>query len=224
MCGRFNVVSDPLNRFIVEITGRRFQLEDRYNIAPTEQVPVLLKPDDKGWDLREMRWWLVPNWAEEPSQKYSMFNAKSENLSRSRAFKEPFRYRRCIVPASGYYEWKKENGRRLPWYITPRDDDGFAFAALWDRWEGPDRVIESCTIITAAAPEELKEIHDRVPVHLTREQIAAWVDRNADEQALKELLRPGLRIPLTVTPVSTAVNNARNKDEPCLEPVGPDWS
>ncbi len=220
MCGRFNVVSDPLNRFIVEITGRGFDLEDRYNIAPTEQVPVLLKSSDGEWDLRDMRWWLVPYWAEEPAQRYSMFNAKYENLTNSRAFREPFRHRRCIVPASGYYEWRKEGKAKIPYYITPENAEGFAFAALWDRWKGEDRVIESCAIVTTDAPEGLKEIHDRVPVHLTIDEVRAWVDTEADDESLKALCRPGLRMPLVITPVSAIVNNARNKDARCVEPVG----
>lgn len=220
MCGRFNVISDPLNRLIVEITGRGFDIEDQYNIAPTESVPVLIREGEDVWDLRRMRWWLVPNWAREPDQKYAMYNARSENLKRSRAFREPFRQRRCIVPASGYYEWKKEGKARIPWYIEPADTDGFAFAGLWDTWHGDGNTIESCTIVTTAAPDAIKDIHDRIPVHLTMDGVRQWMDAAAEPDNLKSLFSSELRMPLKVTPVSTRVNNARNKGPESIEPVG----
>ncbi|MBD3647704.1 MAG: SOS response-associated peptidase [Pseudomonadales bacterium] len=220
MCGRFNVISDPLNRLIVEITGRGFELEDQFNIAPTEQIPVLIRDDEGDWDVRNMRWWLVPNWAKEPDQKYAMYNARSENLGRSRAFREPFRERRCIIPASGYYEWTREGKAKVPWYIEPAEQDGFAFAGLWDRWRGDDRVIESCTIVTTAAPDSIRNIHDRMPVQLTMDEVARWVHSTADADDLTPLLVSSLRMPLRLTPVSTWVNNARNKDVRAIEPVG----
>ena len=220
MCGRFNVTSDPLNRLIVEITGRGFVIDTRYNIAPTEQVPVLFKHKDGDWDLEDMRWWLVPYWADAPSTKYAMFNARSETLTKSRAFREPFKRRRCIVPASGYYEWRTEHGRKLPFYITPASGEGFAFAGLWDRWQGEDQAIDSCTIITVAASESMKPIHTRMPAHLTVDEAQTWMDQEADEAVLKGLLSPRLHVPVAVTPVSTHVNNARNKDEMCVEPQG----
>jgi putative SOS response-associated peptidase YedK len=220
MCGRFNVTSDPLHRLIVEITGRGFVIEDKYNVAPTEDVPVLLQTEEGEWDLHDMRWWLVPYWTKEPSTKYSMFNAKSETLSKSRAFREPFKRRRCLVLASGYYEWRKEGNQKLPFYITPEDQSGFAFAGLWDRWKGDDRVIESCTIITTAATESMEPIHNRMPVNLTPDEIKAWIDLETDSETLAGLLAPRIRQPLAITPVSTYVNNARNKDERCIEPIG----
>ena len=220
MCGRFNIIDDPLTQLLVEITGQNFSIETRFNIAPTEQIPVLMKTLEKDWALRDMRWWLVPYWAKEPTTKYSMFNAKSETLTRSSAFREPFKKRRCIIPAAGYYEWKKEGSIKVPYYITPVDDAGFAFAGLWDRWRGDDQVLESCTIVTAAAPESMKGIHNRIPVHLTRDQVKEWVDTEASAEELKELLAPEIRFPLSVTPMSTYVNNARNKDDRCIEPLG----
>ncbi|HKI73872.1 MAG TPA: SOS response-associated peptidase [Pseudomonadales bacterium] len=220
MCGRFNVTSDPLNQLIVEITGRGFVIETKYNLAPTEQVPVLFKHSDGEWDVHEMRWWLVPYWADAPSNKYSMFNAKSETLHKSRAFREPFKRRRCIVPATGYYEWRTENGRKLPLYITPEDGNGFAFAGLWDRWKGPEQTIESCTVVTTAASNSMSRIHNRMPVCLSVSEAQTWMDPDADETTLKQLFAPIIRMPIAVTPVSTFVNNARNKDERCVEPLG----
>ena len=219
MCGRFNVVQHPMMRFLQEITGQDFSVETSLNVAPTEQTPVLVKADSF-WDLRYMRWWLIPYWSKEPTSKYAMFNAKSETLEKSSAFREPFRRRRCIFPVSGYYEWKTESGVKVPYYIEPESDDGFALAALWDRWRGNNTVIESCTIVTATAPQSMAAIHNRIPVYLTCDQVSSWVNPNADRKALAELLVPEIRMPLKVTPMSTLVNNSRNKDERCLEPLG----
>lgn len=235
MCGRFNVIDDPMTQLLMEITGQMdWHIETELNIAPTQQVPVIRfgdslsdgkapdekAPDGKEWSVSPMRWWLVPYWSPEPSTKYSMFNAKSETLKKSRAFSEPFKKRRCIVPVTGYYEWKKEGGIKVPYYIESADDSGFAFAGLWDRWHRGDQVVESFTIITAAAPEGMKWLHHRIPVHLTSEQAKTWVNAGTAEAELDKLMLPELRTTIQVTPVSTYVNNARNKDDRCIEPLG----
>ncbi|HAK50805.1 MAG TPA: hypothetical protein DCM54_02715 [Gammaproteobacteria bacterium] len=219
MCGRFNVVQHPMMRFLQEITGQSFSVETSLNVTPTEQTPVLVQ-SDSSWERRNMRWWLIPHWSKEPTTKYTMFNARSETLEKSRAFREPFQQRRCVLPVSGYYEWKTESGVKVPYYIEPESENGLALAALWDRWHGNDKVIESCTIVTAAAPQAMETIHNRIPVHLTREQIDSWVNANTDRETLAKLLAPEVRVPLRVTAMSTYVNNARNKDERCLEPLG----
>lgn len=221
MCGRFNIIDDPVTQLLVEITGQSWVLETEYNIAPTQTVPVLVCNDEEGsFDLRPMRWWLTPYWSDGPSTKYSMFNAKSETLEKSRAYKEPFRRRRCIIPASGYYEWKKEGQMKLPYYIEPEEEKSFAFAGLWDRWERGDQVVESCTIVTAAAPEAMKSIHHRIPLHLTQEQSRAWMSNATGLDQLQDLMKPEIRVSIRVTPVSTVVNNARNKDHRCVERLG----
>lgn len=220
MCGRFNIIDDPLTQLIVEIWGQAFDVQTHYNIAPTEQIQVLVRDEDGQWSLPSMRWWLVPNWAREPSTRYAMFNARSESLGSSRAFKQPFEQRRCIIPASGYYEWRKEGGIKVPYYIEPAEEAGFAFAGLWDRWQRDDQVIESCTIVTAAAPDSMTAIHHRVPVHLTAEEIDLWVSQGTPASELNRVLASRMKFPLTVSPMSTYVNNARNKDARCVEPLG----
>jgi len=220
MCGRFNIIDDPMTQLLLEITGQSWHIETELNVAPTQQVPVLRLEEGGDWSVSPMRWWLVPYWSPEPSTKYSMFNAKSETLKKSRAYAEPFKRRRCIVPVSGYYEWKREGEIKAPYFIEPEEEPGFAFAGLWDRWSRGDQVIESCTIITAAAPEGIKWLHHRIPVHLTKDQVQQWVNPEASEDALNQLLKPELRTAIQVTPVSTYVNNARNKDDRCIEPLG----
>lgn len=225
MCGRFNIIDDPLTQLIMQITGQsgNFSLKTTYNIAPTEQVPVLRYSPDDGWNLSSMRWWLVPSWSPGPSTKYSMFNAKAETLGKSRAYQKPFRQQRCIVPVSGYYEWKKEGAKKLPYYIEPNEQPGFAFAGLWDRWQNDEQVIESTTIVTTAATPSMSSIHHRMPVHLNSDQALQWVSADTRQDVLESLLLPEVRTSIRVTPVSTIVNNARNKDDRCVEPLGDPW-
>lgn len=238
MCGRFNVISSPLTQFIMSILegdisvdllqshGQNdpsllgLHLETRYNLAPTDQVPVLLRTAQGGWDIRDMRWWLVPYWSKGPDSKYTMFNAKSETLTTSRAYKQPFKSRRCIVPASGYYEWVKEAGGKQPYYVEPVNEDGLGFAAIWETWKGENSVIESCSIVTTAATEGLAALHHRVPVMLSAEEVNAWVNPESDADILAAILAPAHKFPLSITPVTTHVNNARHKDQSCLETIG----
>lgn len=220
MCGRFNIISDPLTQLILEITGQTFPIETFYNIAPTETVQVLRRADGE-WSLDPMRWWLVPWWSDGPSNRYSMFNAKSETLTRSRAFSEAYDRRRCVVPASSYYEWEKDaKGQRIPYMITPVGQDGFAFAGLWERWRNSETVIESCTIVTTAAPTGMDTLHSRMPVHLSLSEISGWLDTGTSQEDLRALMASQVRYPLAITPVSTFVNNARNKEPRCIEPIG----
>ena len=239
MCGRFNIISAPVTEFImsildadISVTGHasvsgqndpslsNLTFETRYNIAPTDQVPVLLRTEDGSWDLRDMRWWLVPYWSKGPDSKYTMFNAKSETLTTSRAYKQPFKSRRAVVPASGYYEWVKEAGAKKPFYVEPVGVAGMGFAVIWETWRGESAIIESCSIVTTAATKGMATLHYRVPVMLTPGEVDAWVDRETDAETLASIMAPKHKLPLSITPVSTHVNNARNKDEACLDVVG----
>jgi len=228
MCGRFNIIADPLTQLIMKIVNGELgdiTLQDRYNIAPTDDVPVLLRSQSGEWHMRNMRWWLVPSWSPAPSSKYTMFNAKSETLAKSRAFSTPFARQRCIVPASGYYEWRKEaTGRssttKVPYLIEPEVEQGFAFAGLWDHWERDGQRIDSCTIITGAAPESMRSLHHRVPIHLTQSEVDRWLNLDTEASELTTILSPRLRGSVRITPVSSYVGNSRHKDARCVEPFG----
>jgi len=149
-----------------------------------------------------------------------MFNAKAETLATSAAFKEPLLRRRCVVPVAGFYEWAKQDERKLPYYIRPQADDGMLLAGLWDRWRNGAETLESFTIVTTAAHPSIAFVHKRQPVLLTREEGRRWVDAGQDVAALqRELLVPRLPVPLSVIPVSTYVNNSRNEGPRCVEPI-----
>ena len=226
MCGRINISKHPLSEVLMELAGASFPVEDRENLAPTEPAPIVRNV--RGGGAREVavcRWWLIPYWSREPKTKYAMFNAKAETLESSRAFEEPFARRRCVVPVSGFYEWEKQSGRKLPYYLRSLDDTGLLFAGVWDRWRGAgnaeiaDQTIESFAIITVAANRGMAFIHDRQPAMLSRTDVDEWLSRDTSRERLHQLLTPALPVPLAAVPVSTYVNTSKNQGSRCIDPV-----
>lgn len=224
MCGRINISSSPLAELFLEwlgeLPGPELYPEDVYNVAPTEQVPVVRRNREGKKEAVAMRWWLTPYWSREVSTRYSMFNAKAETLSTSRAFAEPFQRRRCVVPIAGFYEWAKEDGKKLPYYIRPSDDRGLLLAGIWDRWRGEEQTVESFAVVTTAVNDALAFIHNRQPVLLDREAAERWLDPETDTDDLQALLGSRLPDELEVIPVSTYVSNSRNAGPRCIEPIG----
>ena len=194
----------------------------RYNIAPSQSVPVVRQADADG--RREcvlMRWGLVPSWAKEASFNFSTINARSETVASKPAFRNSFKRRRCLVPADGFYEWQATGGKhKQPFVIRPGDGKPLAFAGLWDRWQGPDGDLESMTIVTTAANDLLRPLHERTPVILPQEHYALWLDTTVQKpDELTSLMVPYPDALLSVTPVSTYVSSPRNEGPRCLDPV-----
>lgn len=216
MCGRYNIIDDPVVHVLLDILGIDLgPLPTRLNIAPTESVPVIHEHEGKH-QLSEMRWWLVPHWSDEPSQKYSMFNARSENLEKSRAFQGPFKYRRAVVPASSFIEWQKQGGEKQP-FLIELEDQALALAALWDYWSDGTEHILSCAIITTQASESFKPIHSRMPVILDQEKMDAWLKEDTPMSELRTMLTP-FSGSFIATPIHRRIGNSRSKEEP--EPIG----
>ena len=222
MCGRFNVAASPLADLLIDLVGLTYTGRDNPNLAPTETVQVLRVGKDGKPELVDMRWWLTPFWAKELSTKYSMFNAKSETAAKSPAFREPYRKRRCVVPVSGFYEWCREQGRKVPYLIAPHADKGMLLAGLWDAWHSPEDETEllSFTILTTAVNPELAFVHNRQPVMLSPAEALRWLDLDIETSELEYLFASRVPVDLDVIPVSSHVNNARNKDERCTQPIG----
>jgi putative SOS response-associated peptidase YedK len=169
-----------------------------------------------------MRWWLTPFWAKEVSTKYSMFNAKSETAAKSPAFKEPYRKRRCVVPISGFYEWCRENNQKVPYYISAEDDNALLLAGLWDKWRNRESgdALYSFTILTTDAHESMRFVHHRQPVMLSLDEAKLWLDTTVATDELEYLFAQRLPMSLEALPVSTHVNNARNKDARVVQAMG----
>jgi putative SOS response-associated peptidase YedK len=222
MCGRF-LLTTP-GEALVELLGLSevVHLSPRYNIAPTQTVSVALPaPDHIARLLRPMRWGLLPHWSKEPTTRAPMFNARGETLSEKPAFRVPFERKRCLIPADGFYEWKREGKRKQPYVVRLRGDRPFAFAGLWDRWAPPGQdPIESCTIVTTTPNSLVAAIHDRMPVILSPADYEPWLDvRSTRPVQAAALLRPFPNEMMVAYPVSAAVNDARNDSIDCLAPA-----
>jgi putative SOS response-associated peptidase YedK len=218
MCGRYNIHDDPWLQTLLRELGVEMRIPTRVNIAPTEAVPVVIEEQGRRC-LRQMRWWLVPSWAPEIDQRYSMFNAKAETLGTSRAFRGPLRHRRCILPASSFIEWTPVDGHKQPWLIRP-ERGAIAFAGLWDVWEKDGNHLESCAIITTGAAPGIDRLHNRMPVILRERDFARWLDVETPLGDPSDILHSRLPHPFVLAPVSPAVNNSRHKSEALLAPVG----
>jgi len=222
MCGRFNVIDNPELQSLLKELGIDLGLPTRTNIAPTESIALVREQSPRA--LTEVRWWLTPRWAKQVDQKYSMFNARAEGLAKSRAFAEPFKHRRGIVPASSFIEWRKEEGgagqaAKQP-YCIEAVDEALALAALWERWEGDGEVVESCALVTVAAAPEFEQLHHRMPLVLVGEERDRWLDAEHEVAGDDPLFQPLLKRPLRATPISRGVNNARNKAPDLLAASG----
>ncbi len=218
MCGRFNVIDNPELQKLLRELGIDLGLPSRSNIAPTETIAMVRQLEGSN-ELTEVRWWLTPHWARQVDQKYAMFNARSENLASSRAFAEPFKRRRGIVPVSSFIEWRQEDGARQP-YLISASGSALALAAVWDRWQGEEEIIESCALVTTAAAPEFEQIHKRMPVLLMPEEWPRWLDCSEQVAANDPLFAAQLKCDLSVQPISRGVNNARNKEPALLESTG----
>ena len=207
MCGRYALHSQP------EVAALAFglsavpQYRPRYNIAPTSQVLIV---KNEGPALA--RWGLIPRWAKELSSGAKLNNARAETVAEKPSFRDAYRKRRCLIPANGFYEWKAEAGRKQPYYVYPSGSDLFAFAGLWESWNGPDGPLETCVIVTTAANAKMHAVHERMPVILAAADYPGWLAGG------EGLLRPCSDTEIKIRKVSPAVNNARNESPSLIEP------
>jgi putative SOS response-associated peptidase YedK len=227
MCGRFVSASSPdeIARYF-DAEAPEALLEPSYNVAPTNDVYAVLN-DGGVRRLDAFHWGLVPIWAKDPRQGSKMINARAETLAAKNAYKPAFKRRRCIIPADGFYEWKKIPGQKTkePHFIHRPDGEPLAFAGLWEVWRGPDKQgdpLRSCTIVTTSANETMEPLHDRMPVILPASAWEEWLDpANDDLETLGKLLVPAPPEVIVTHPVSTEVNSVRNKGAELIEPVPP---
>jgi putative SOS response-associated peptidase YedK len=225
MCGRYDITELPLEYFELllghAIKDRRAEPKARYNVAPTQQVPIIRLNREGELEAVDVRWGLLPYWSKEPKTKYSTINARAETVEKLPAYRSAFKARRCLVPATGWYEWQELGpGNKQPWRMHMRDGSPLAFAGLWERWKGDDQVIESDTIIVTDATEAIAQTHDRMPVILSPEAARQWM--NPDEQdsaTLKSLLHPYVPPGLEMYRVSTRVNSARGDAPEMITPL-----
>ena len=218
MCGRFTLRTNWAR------IARDFQLEGweelqpRYNIAPESPIACVRRnPASGARELVQLRWGLIPAWAKDPTIGRQLINARGESVAEKPSFRSAFRSRRCVVLADGFFEWQRDGGRKKPFYIRLKDERPFAFAGLWERWQQPGLDLQSCTIITTAANELLRPLHDRMPVILHLQDVDDWL--NPDNDRGKSLLQPYPNEEMTFFPVSELVNRASQDVPQCIERV-----
>ncbi|UCD75350.1 MAG: SOS response-associated peptidase [Phycisphaerales bacterium] len=227
MCGRYCLTTDAA--ILAEIFGLTPsdlpELAPRFNIAPTKHAPVVRAGEEAGRRMDLMHWGLIPFWAKDPTIGSRMINARSETAAEKPAYRNAIRRRRCLVPADGFYEWKKISPKsKQPYFIHARDDRPLALAGLWDRWKdkagGEDNVIESFTILTTQPNRLLKSVHDRMPVIIGPEGFDLWLSGEVEDPAdLQHLFQPVADDTLAMHPVSRHVNSPANDDAKCIEPA-----
>jgi len=234
MCGRFVSASPPdkIARYFDAAPDGERVLEPSYNVAPTNDVYAVLEHGGVR-KLETLHWGLVPFWAKDPSVGNRMINARAETLADKPAYRNAFKKRRCIIPADGFYEWQKIAGQKhkQPMYMHRADGEPLAFAGLWEVWRpkdqptdgGPGEELHSCTIITGLPNDKVAPIHDRMPVILPASAWDTWLSPEVDDvDLLGSFLVPAPSSLIALHPVSTEVNNVRNKGPQLVEPAEPE--
>lgn len=222
MCGRFTLFDSAASIaegfFLAEVPS----LSPRYNIAPMQEVAAVRIPaEGRARELVLLRWGLIPSWAKDQSLGSRMINARAETVAEKPAFRSAIRRRRCLVPASGFYEWKRANGRKQPYFIRMRAGGIFAFAGLWESWNDPGgSAVESCALLTTSSNDLLRPIHDRMPVIVSPHDYEIWLSpRIQDPRELSFLFRPYHPERMAAFPVGLGVNNPKTDSPGLIEPL-----
>lgn len=219
MCGRYELHTHPA--VLALAFGLPFppEIRPRYNIAPTQDVPVVRATRSGARELAQLRWGLVPRWAKDPSIGSRMINARAETVTVKPAYRTALRWHRCLVPADGFYEWTMVPGvGKRPFHIGMKDGAPFAFAGLTERWLTPAGTpLDTCTIITTQANALVAPLHDRMPAIVAPEDYARWLDSESED--VTDILSPYPAEAMHFFPVSTRVNAVRNDDAGLIEPV-----
>jgi putative SOS response-associated peptidase YedK len=222
MCGRFALFEQ------LQLLIERFQLVEAdellwrsYNTAPSQNVLTVIKSGEKR-RLAAMRWGLIPFWAKDPSIGDKLINARAETLAEKPSFKYPLQKQRCLIIASGFFEWRREGKRKIPLFIFLKDHRPFAFAGLYDVWKSPaGEKILSCTIVTTTPNEFIGQFHHRMPVILKPEDESLWLDQAVrDWSTLRQILKPFPAAEMSAYEVSSLVNSPANNSPECLAPRG----
>lgn len=228
MCGRFTLTADPESiRKAFALSGAEpaalEQLQPRYNVAPSQAIAAIIENAEGTRQLEYLKWGLIPSWAKDAKIGYSMINARAETVAEKASYRNAFKKRRCLIPADGFYEWKKENTKKkTPMYIQLQSGEPFAFAGLYESWRPSESEpwIKTCTIITTEPNSLMESIHDRMPVILKPEDYETWLTpKEVATVELLSLLKPYPAPEMKAVQVSTLVNNTSNDSPECIQPV-----
>jgi putative SOS response-associated peptidase YedK len=225
MCGRYVLKRKDLEALMAQLGVKDpREFVSRYNIAPTTVVPAIrIRQHTGDREAVGLQWGLVPFWSKDATAGARLANARAEGIAAKPSFRAAFRHRRCLVPASGFYEWQTVGKQKFPWYFQLRDESPLILAGLWEHWRGADGVeLETCSLITTTANSVVGALHDRMPVVLRGTAIETWLDpATEDPTRLEPLLAPLPGELMQATPVSPRMNNVRHESPDCIDPVPP---
>ncbi len=223
MCTRYVLLKEDLCELLARLgLGPDSKFVSRYNIAPSSFVPAVRNPPTESHhEVVTLRWGLVPSWAQTDGSGSQLVNARAETVASKPSFRDAFRKRRCLIPATGFYEWEHRGRVKRPWLFRPRHEQPFAFAGVWETWRAPDgTALETCALITTEPNDLMRPIHDRFPVMLQPEQFATWLDpRVTEPDELAPLLRAPPSESLIAVAVRRYVSNVRHEGPECLVPA-----
>lgn len=220
MCGRFTLFSTKQQieeQYQVTWDG---EMDQRYNIAPTQEVFAIVQDSNGDRRVRWFRWGLIPFWAKDPSIGNRLINARGETVDQKPSFRHLIKRNRCLILTNGFFEWKKQGKQKQPYFIRRSDQQLFSFAGLWDCWKKNEKTMETCTIITTEANPLIRSLHHRMPVLLDKRKEELWLDSNiTDREGIKALLQPFDAQKMACYPVSTIVNHPRNDAPENIKPI-----
>jgi len=220
MCGRYSITTVPeAMRALIRYLERP-NFPPRYNVAPTQPIPIVRMSEGRR-QFALVRWGLLPAWVKDPKNFTLLINARGESVNDKPAFRNAMKYRRCLVPADGFYEWKRDGKHKRPYFVRRKDRAPFAFAGLWENWMGPNgEEVESAAIVTTDASPSIAHIHDRMPVMLGPEQFEMWLDcANVDAHTAASLFRPAPDGQIEALEISDRVNRVANDSADIQAPI-----
>jgi len=219
MCGRYASTLPPEAMRALFRYLEQPNFPARYNIAPTQPIAIVRMTEGKR-HFALVRWGLIPAWVKDPRAFSLLINARAESVNEKPAFRNAMKYRRCLVPADGFYEWKREGEKKRPYFVRRRDGAPIAFAGLWENWMGPNgEEVESAAIVTTTASRSIAHIHDRMPVIVPPEAFDFWLDPKVDAQTAAAVLTPAPDAQIEAYEVSSAVNRTANDSAALIEPL-----
>lgn len=221
MCGRFSLTTELdvlLERFQIDQTNIQ-NYSQRFNIAPSQHIPAVIRADHTN-RMGTLKWGLIPFWAKDASIASKLINARSETADQKASFKHALKKRRCLILADGFYEWNRMENRKVPMRIQVNKGEPFAMAGLWEKWNDGHQTHYTCTILTTQANELIKDIHNRMPVILTKETEQIWLDSSLEDVAeLSKCMKPFASSEMNAYEVSTIVNSPKNDKPECILPI-----
>ena len=216
MCGRFNLTATPEQVIETYKLHRLPRYETSYNIPPNQKILTIVQLEDGSNKAVYLHWGLIPHWSKDRKISRNLINARAETLAEKPAFKSAYLQRRCIIPATGFYEWQKTEHGKQAYCISQQYQQLVSFAGLWEYWEHQKETIYSCTIITTAANELMKQIHQRMPVIINNDNIDQWLNKQASLESTQPLLACDAYQGMELKPVSDWVNSPSHNDKNCL--------